>query len=266
MAERRSWSWLEVPLLFLLLVGGAFLRYWLSTAIPFDESELRALSTASVRQHSVRIPFIMFNGLSLFMLYILMRRSAGVPAAFALLFLLQTGVGFQELALRIRWPSFVILIVLLGAAYWRFSWPPWRPPMRVARALVAVCVLLAAQGTWLIFTLPARLDGVRIAAAADPDAFHASLRACGGGMVTALESLEGCELAWPDGRSLAQQEAWLAHAQDLRANATPIVDGSPLPRFEEPHFVVFDRPGVALFLVGGGEPLEITQRVLGVSR
>jgi len=143
MAERRDWSWLEIPLIFGVLVGGAFLRYWISTALPFDASEFSALSEASVRTHAVRIPFIMFNGMSLFMLYIIARRSAGVLAAFALLLLLQTSVPFQEYALRIRWSDALIFIAMTALAYLRFSWPPWRPPQITQRLFVGVVVLLA---------------------------------------------------------------------------------------------------------------------------
>jgi hypothetical protein len=67
--ESRNRLSVEIPALVAVLVGGAVLFYWLSTAIPFDASEFALLSEASVRDHGVRVPFIMFNGLSLFALY-----------------------------------------------------------------------------------------------------------------------------------------------------------------------------------------------------
>ncbi len=92
MSESRNQLSIEIPALVAVLVGGAVLRYWLSTAIPFDASEFAALSEASVRDHGLRVPFIMFNGLSLFALYLLMRRAAGVQTAFALLLTLLLGI------------------------------------------------------------------------------------------------------------------------------------------------------------------------------
>ena len=83
MRTSRDWIWLEVLALLSVLVAGAGLRYWLSTAIPLDASEFAALSRASVRDHGMRVPFIMCNGASLFALYLLVRRAAGIEAAFA---------------------------------------------------------------------------------------------------------------------------------------------------------------------------------------
>ena len=77
-AEARQWSGLEIPALFAVLMGGAVIRYWLSTVIPFDASEFEALTEAQVRSRSVRGIFVMVNGLALLALYLILRRSAGV--------------------------------------------------------------------------------------------------------------------------------------------------------------------------------------------
>lgn len=53
-----------------VLVAGAGLRYGLSTALPFDAAELDQLRDASVRGRQLRVPFIMINGASLFLLYL----------------------------------------------------------------------------------------------------------------------------------------------------------------------------------------------------
>jgi hypothetical protein len=266
MTQQRNWSGLEIPLLFGLLVGGAFLRYWLSTAVPFDPVEMAALAEASVPIHALRIPFIMFSGLSLFMLYIIARRSAGVPAAFAAIFALQTSIAFQLIALRIRWQGVIVLLVLLVAAYLRFSWPPWRPPRRVDLMLIVVTALLVVRGIVLVVTLPERLDSIRDTTRADGSALYASLVACGGDRVTPLANLSRCQLAWPQARSLDQQEAMLAHAQMLKRNAELLDGSSPVPMRDATHVAVFDSEGVALFLAAEGETLATTRRVLGIGR
>ena len=265
MAERRDWSWLEVPLLFGVLVAGAFARYWLSTAVPFDAGELEALWRANVRTHAVRIPFMMFSGLGLFALYILVRRSAGVPAAFALIFLLQTSVAFQEQALRMRWSTVVAFVVIAVLTYLRFSWPAWRPPRRVSLALVVLAVLLAGRGVWLLVTLSDRLDSIRGAVVADSASLHASLVACGGGVLTPAERLADCTIAWPSGRSLAQQEALLGHEQILSRHAR-LLDGPDFVLDDvATRVAVYDAKGAALFVVAEGEMVATARRVLGIA-
>lgn len=265
MAERRDWSWLEIPLLFGVLVAGAFVRYWLSTVVPFDAGELEILREASVRNHSVRTLFIMFSGLGLFLLYILARRSAGVPAAFALVFLLQTSVGFQEQALRIRGATVVVVIALVVVTYLRFSWPPWRPTRRVGAALVVVTALLAARGAWILVTLPDRMDAIRRAASADGAAFHASLVVCGGGVLTPTARLADCALSWPSARSLDQQTALLLHDQMLYGHATLYEGREPAIRGGSESVAVYDAAGVGLFVVDAAEGLEVAERVLGLA-
>jgi hypothetical protein len=266
MAVRRDWAWLEIPLLVGVLVGGAVLRYWLSTVVPFDAAEMEGLSEASVRSHAVRTPFIMFNGLSLFMFYIIARRSAGVPAAFALIFLLQTSIPFQQQALRIRWSSVAVFVVLTAAAYVRMSWPAWRPSRRVDIGLMVIIAVFAARGVQLVVTLPGRLDSIRESTFADSSTFYDSLVECGGSRVTPLEVLTRCELDWPAGRSLQQQEALLVHSQNLSGHATLLDGPGPVPAVDHSHVAVFDAEGVGLFVVAEGEMVATTQRVLGIAR
>jgi hypothetical protein len=262
---QRDWFTVEVVALFVTLASGAALRYWLSTAIPFDAAELDRLSEATTRHHGVRALFIMFNGLSLFAVYLFARRSAGVPAAFAVLLLLQTSVTFQEAALRVRAASIALPIVLGALTYWRYTRPPRRAPRPVARACLVVAVLLGVRGITLGITLPGRLAEIRAASVADSRALYASIAACGGGVVTPLERLAGCALAWPAGRSLAQQEALLVHAQQL-PEATPLLDaGDALPRGDTPQVAVFDEDGVALFVVARGEMVDTALRVVGAA-
>ena len=262
MRASRDWLWLEVLALLFVLVAGAGLRYWLSTAVPFDASEFAALSRAAVRDHGMRVPFIMVNGASLFAFYLLMRRAAGVEAAFALLLLLQTSPTFQEHALRIRLGSLAFLPILAGLALWRYGRPPGQIPSVAARALLVVALLLGVRGIHLGLTLPARLDAIRQATAADPEALHASLVACGGGAITPLPQLRGCQLAWPPSRSLAQQEALLLHAQRLGADAVAIDGRQPLPPADEGLVAVFDRSGVALFAVAEGPMVATASRIV----
>ena len=88
--------------------------------------------------------------------------------------------------------------------------------------------------------------------------------ACGGGIVTPLNVLEGCPLAWPAGRSLEQQEALLEHSQLVR-DRLPILDGrQPIPSETSPHWAVYDRDAVTLFVVQDGPALETALRALRV--
>jgi len=248
--------------LFVVLTSGAGLRYWLSTAIPFDASEFAALADAGTRNHTLRIPFIMFTGLGLLALYVLARRAAGVPAAFVVLLALQTSLTFQEYALRIRWSAFALPFALGALAYWRHTRPSWRPPPAAARGVLIVALLLGVRGLYLGVTLPERLDSIRRAAVADPDALLASVVACGGGSVTPLEQLRGCALAWPDRRSLAQQEALLEHSQHLAEAAVYFEDSGTLPSPADPHVAVFDPAAVAFFITAEGPAVDTALRVL----
>jgi hypothetical protein len=258
----RDWIWLEVLALLCVLVAGAGLRYWLSTAIPLDSSEFAALSQASVRDHGMRVPFIMLNGASLFALYLLVRRAAGIEAAFALLLLLQTSPTFQEHALRIRLWTAAFLPVLVGVTLWRYGRPARHAPIVVARALLVVALLLGLRGVHLGLTLPGRIDAIRQAATADPDALYASLVACGAGAITPLPQLRGCQIAWPPSRSLEQQEALLRHAQRMGANAVVLDGSAPLPRPDEAQVAVFDRSAVALFAVAEGPMVATAARIV----
>lgn len=260
---KRDRTGLEIPAVFAILVGGAVLRYSLSTAVPFNASELEALFEARVRGGGVRVPFIMFNGISLLMFYLVVRRSLGVAAAFALLLLLQTSITFQSQALRFNWFSAVIMIGMLIFAYWRFTLPPWRPPRNVSLALATLAVLLAARGLYLGATLPARLDTIRQETAGDANALYASLVACGGGDVTPLETLRDCQFVWPAGRSLEQQEALLLHAQTLSTGAFAFDECGSLAEYDAKHRAVFDYDAAAFFIVADGEMEAIAKRVIG---
>jgi hypothetical protein len=259
----RDWFLLEVGVLFASLVSGAALRYLLSTAIPFDASEFAALSDATTRDHSIRALFIMFNGMSLMALYLLVRRSAGVAAAFAALLLLQTSLGFQEWALRVRAEAIAIPIALGALTWWRHTRPPWRPPQAVARILLIVAVTLGVRGIVLGVSLPGRVTAIRSETAADSEALYRSLAACGGGVVTPLASLRTCSLDWPRQRSLAQQEALLVHAQQLPEAVLVRDDADPLPESGEARVAVFDRDGAGVFLVAEGAAADVALRVIG---
>ena len=259
---RRDGYGLEVLLLVSVLVGGAGLRYWLSTALPFDASELAALADATAPDRSLRVPFIMLNGASLFALYLLVRRSAGAPAALAVLLLLQTSLGFQEQALRIRWLAAPLLIAMFLVTTWRHTRPPGRAPAWAARGLAVLAGLLALRGLYVGATLPARLETLRRESAADPGLLFASVERCGGGVVTALERLRGCPLAWPDGRSLDQQEALLEHLQRLGGDAAPLDGPAALEGVEPSQVAVFDPAAVALLAVAPGATAETAERVV----
>ncbi len=263
MRESRDWFWVEVLAVLAMLVGGAGLRFWLSTAVPFDAAELEALADASVRNHSMRMPFIMFNGASLFALYLFLRRSAGVPAAFAGLLLLQTSLDFQQRALRIGWLPLALLVVAIALTLWRFTLPARRAPHPVARALALLAVLLAGRGLFLGATLPQRLAAIRRDAAADPALLQASLVACGGTELTPLDRLADCDLAWPKQRSLAQQEALFMHAQRLGGSATVLDGAHPLPDSKPALVAIFDPAAVALFAVEPGPQVATALKVVG---
>jgi len=265
----RDWFWLEILVLLGVLASGAAARYWLSTALPFSSEEMAALGEASVRNHSLRVPFMMLNGASLFAFYVFVRRSAGPETAFALLLLLQTSLTFQVHALRIRWASVGIMALVLAVTYWRLWRPATRAPRPLALGLAVLALLLAARGLYLGATLPQRLETIQQQTAADPERLRAALIACGGGTITALAKLEGCALDWPESRSLGQQEALLQHAQTLGEAARPMTSdwkgaGAAADRTtsERDRVAIFDEQAVALFVVERGPDLEIALRIV----
>lgn len=263
----RDASGYEIPALAAVLVGGAVLRFWLSTVVPFDAREFAMLSHAQVRTHGVRTMFIMVNGLSLLALYLFVRRSVGIAAAFAILLVLQASLTFQEAALRIRWASVPILVAGIALTWWRLTRPAGRLPRWLASGAAILAVLLATRELYLTVTLIPRLDAIRSETRADSEALHRSLIACGGGLETRLEDLKGCELAWPTQRSLAQQEALLAHAQMLSGGARIVDRAASLPgTSEQPQVAIFDREGAALLLVEPGDSVRTAMRVVGALR
>jgi hypothetical protein len=262
-AAQRDWFWLEVLTLVAVLVSGAGLRYWLSTALPFDAWELSALADARVRDHSLRVPFIMINGASLMAFYLIVRRSAGVPAAFAALLLLQTSLSFQNQALRIRWVAAGIMPGMFGLAIWRFTLPHRRLPAKASTALIVLALLLALRGAYLGLTLPARVQAIKVETTANPAALFDSLTACGGGVVTPLARVRTCAVAWPEQRSLVQQEALFEHASRLGGGVTTWADGDPAPEgVGKDAVALFDVVGVGFLVTPPGPQAETAERVV----
>ncbi|MCP5042458.1 MAG: hypothetical protein GY944_15645 [bacterium] len=263
MTRQHDTTLLEIPAVFAILVTGAVLRYWLSTAVPFDASEFEALFGAGVRGAGVRVPFIMFNGISLLMFYLIVRRSAGVAAAIALLLAVQTSLAFQEQALRLRWPSVAIMIGMLVLTYWRHTLPGWRAPRAAAVALSLLAAMLAMRVLYLGVTLPTRLEEIRRETTGDAAALYASLVACGGGESSSLETLRGCKLVWPTTRSLEQQEALLFHQQTLSTRTSAYYADGPLAEQDPTSVAVFDFDAAAFFIVADREMEAIARRVVG---
>ena len=251
---------LELLALVAILVGGAVFRYWLSTVLPFDATEFDLLSEASHRGHAMRAPFVMLNGASLFSLYLLIRRSAGPEAALAGLLLLQSSVDFQEQALRIRWLTAPILVSMIALTYWRLMRPGRQAPRTIARGLLLLAALLGIRGLYLGATLPGRMDAIRTSVTADPETLFASVVACGGDIVTRLEKLTACELAWPEQRSLEQQEALLEHAQFLGSDTIYLGGNTPIRPDGQQQLAVFDPAGVGFLAVPRGPLVEIALR------
>jgi hypothetical protein len=261
-AEARQWSGLEIPALFAVLMGGAVIRYWLSTVIPFDASEFEALTQAQVRSRSVRGIFVMVNGVSLLALYLILRRSAGVAVAFAALLCLQASLTFQEQALRIRPLGFALLVALIALTWWRQTRPSWRPPRFVSVAATVLAGLLAARELYIAVTLIQRLESIRTTTEGDAATLLRSAVECGAARVTPAETLRDCELAWPSVRSLVQQEAALQHVQMLGPDAV-IFDGrAPLAASDGDRVAVFDEKAAAFLVVHEGEEVETALRVL----
>lgn len=262
MQTPRDHVWLELVTLGAILVAGAVFRFWMSTALPFDDAEMAALAEAMSPSHGLRVPFIMLNGVSLFALYLIVRRSAGPPAALVALLTLQTSVWFQTHALRIEWVAVAVLFTMLALAAVRLSRPPWRLPSQTSPWLLALVALLLLRGAWLGATLPDRLDHLRTDLAADPGPLLASLEACGGGSIMSLEALWGCDVAWPETRSLLQQSALLDHRRLLGTHGVALDGRLPLPQGEGGWTVVFDRDGAGLLAVPDGPAVEAARRAV----
>lgn len=260
--ERRDFSGFEIPALLAVLVGGAVIRFWLSTVIPFDDAEFDALTGAQVRNFSVRTIFIMVNGLSLLALYLFVRRSGGIALAFAVLLCLQASLTFQEHALRMRPLVVGLLIVMIVVTWWRHTRPPWRPPRAVSIAAALLAAVLAVRELHLAITLIPRLESIRRDTEGDAAALLRSATDCGGGPIAPLARLRGCELAWPAQRSLEQQQALLSHAQMMGA-AAAIYDGrAPLVGDDAGRVAIFDEKAAAFLIVSEGESVDIALRVM----
>ncbi len=262
MQTPRDHVWLELVTLVGILMAGAVFRFWLSTALPFDDAEMAALAEAMSPGHGLRVPFIMVNGVSLFAFYVIVRRSAGPPAALAALLALQTSVWFQTHALRIEWAAVGVLAGMLALAALRLTRPSTRLPARSSRVLLLVVALLLARGAWLGATLPDRLDDLRTEPAADPAPLFASLEACGGGAIMSLDVLHRCDVAWPETRSLVQQSALLDHRRLLGLQAVALDGRLPLPDAEGAWTVVYDEAGVGLLAVPDGPAVEAARRAV----
>jgi len=258
----RDWFWVEVVLFVVVLIAGAGARYWLSTVLPFDETELRFLDGAAFPEVEMRVPMIMFAGLGLFFFYVFVRKSAGIPAAFAALLLLQTNLTFQEEVLRLHPRTLVAPVVMAALMAWRLRRPAWRSPPALSRVWIALALLFVARGTWLGAHLPGRLTEVRAQTHADPQALADSLRACGGGEITPLALLRDCELAWPPHRSLRQQELGLQHAARLGETAHRVTSAADWPESADEQAVLFDRAGACLLVVPAGAPAKVARETL----
>lgn len=258
MAPQRDWFYVELVALLGTLVAGAVLRYWLSTVLPFDARELATVADAAVVDRGLRVAFIMLNGASLFALYLLVRRSAGVAAAFTVLLALQTSLAFQDEALRIRLPAMLVLPAMVVLTYLRFQRPPWRVPQKVARVLVAVVAVLAVRGAHVMTTLPGRLHDIAAESRAEPGPLLAAVRRCGGGVVTPREVFRGCEIPWPTARSLDQQEAMIEHGHRLGRDALVIHDATTQSTLPATATTVVLDPAAAAFIAVPDGPLHDT--------
>lgn len=254
---------LEVLGLVATLVGGAVLRYWLSTVVPFDAAEEAFLADAADPDRAMRVPFIMMNGVSLFALYLMVRRSFGVLPAFAALLSLQSSLTFQYEALRVRlWPP-AVLLVLIAIAWFLPRVPKGSLPRRAELALGALALVLAGRELFLLATLPSRLARVRRASAADVTALRASVMACGDPTGLPLERLRACDLAWPRSRSLDQQEALWDHQRRLGEGALGIATRAAIPTDGTGRIALFDERGAGFIVVMDGPARETARRVLG---
>jgi hypothetical protein len=260
--EGRDWLWLEVLCLVIVLVAGAGARYWLGMALPFDDRELELLAAANRPEAGLRVPMIMFAGLALFFLYVALRRSAGVEAAFAGLLALQTSLLFQQQALRFHLLTCFAPVAMGLLMAWRLRSPAFRLPPALRRACLVMALAFAAKGTWLAAGLPERLVGIEAGTHADPQPLAESLAACSPTAITPLERLAGCELAWPAQRSLHQQVAGMKHAARLGKDAHRVTAADSWPDSDAPQAVLLDRAGACLLVVPVGAPAEVAREVL----
>ena len=255
----RDWFWLEAGLLVATLVGGAVLRYWLSTAVPFDSGEVAILEDATDPERPMRVPFIMMSGVGLFLFYVIVRRSAGVFAAFAAELSLQGSLWFQLEALRVRWTTPLVLLVLFALAYFRLSRPARRLSQRTDGALLLVAVLFAARELQLLVSLPWRLPEIRRETAADVAALAASVAACGNAEELPVARLASCAVAWPRTRSVVEQEVLWEHQRRLGADARATASAAGLAAAPASAVALLDRRGAGFLLVPEG-PLAATAR------
>jgi len=261
--RQYEWFWLEAGALVATLVGGAVLRYWLSTVTPFDAAEVAVLADATDPERAMRVPFIMMNGVSLFLLYVITRRSAGVAAAFALQLLLQSSPSFQELALRVRLLGPVLFVSLLVCAYLRLSRPAWRLPRAPARVLAVLAVVLAGRELLLLATLPGRLRALRESTRADSTVLARNFDACGDPRELAFERFGRCPISWPELRSVDQQEALWEHQRRLGKDAIAVAAAREIPaRLPSSYRALLDREAAGVILVPDGPLLSTARRVL----
>ncbi len=174
--------WGEFVLLGIVLVLGAAYRYWLGTVLPYDAAELGVLGDAAAFNKGMRVTFVMVNGMSLFLLYVAVRRRMGVSWAFAVLLLLQTSPAFQDWALRIRFEAGAVLVLAIGLALLALFGP--KPVPRRPRLGALLALVLTAKGAWLGASLPGRMETARTDAA-DAIGFrarHAPVRRAGRGV------------------------------------------------------------------------------------
>ncbi|MBK7580302.1 MAG: hypothetical protein IPI67_08875 [Myxococcales bacterium] len=267
MAKTRDPFWLEAGLLVATLVGGAVLRYWLSTVVPFDAGEVVQLEEATDPERSLRVPFVMLNGATLFALYALVRRSAGVGAAFAVELALQSSMTFQYEAMRIRLLSPVVLLVTVGLVYVRMTRAPQRLPERVNQALLALALLLGLRELHLLATLRPTLAQIRASTQADVESLAASFAACGEPREQTRASLHRCGVAWPKVRSLDQQEALWEHQRRLGSAAIGVSSREQLAALPEGDgLALFDAEGAGFILVPPGPLAQTARRMLATRR
>ncbi|MBI3201946.1 MAG: hypothetical protein HYZ29_10415 [Myxococcales bacterium] len=257
--QHRDWFWAEAGFLVATLVGGAVLRYWLSTVVPFDAGEVALLAEATDPERPLRVPFIMLNGVSLFVLYVVVRRSAGVGAAFTAELALQSSLSFQLEAMRVRWFAPAVLIALFVAAYFRLMRPGKRLPARLDRGLLGCALVLSVGELYLLATLRTRMADIARETRADAAVLEASFTACGGRGELPLDRFVACPVAWPKARSVEQQEALWEHQRRLGEDALAIAGPGDVPPAANHRVTLFDRDGAGFVVVPEG-PLAVTAR------
>ncbi len=259
MGEARAF-WIELVVVGAVLIAGALVRYALSTVVPFGEGELAVLASATTVDRGVRMAFVMANGASLAGLYLIARRSAGVPAALAVLLLLQSSLAFQTAAMRISWLAPAILLGTVAATAFRFQFVPWRPPRTVNIALAAGAALLGLRGLVMGASLPLTMGTAIESNHADVHAMFTSLEGCGGGVTFPADRLEKCTIAWPPTRDLDQQEALHDHASRLRP-AVQLLASPEAPVPPEATLAVFDAAAAAILVGTDPTAIGVAERV-----